>query len=216
MAHTKTENGAVNTNEMAVANKLVKQLMEENDITIKEIEMTTDKSSLVIKDEMVVGGLKGSGGWITHLATAVASFYDCEVVIHANKKLVFVGFEIDVKVTLRMIDFIRQQLIIGFDKIEKTQVSPLPKADRRTSFCIGAVSVIRSRLIELKAESKAKESVNALVVVKDKVVKDEFGKMFPNLTYGRGIKYKVSSDYVNGREFGKTVNLNNSERLQNK
>ncbi len=214
MAHTKSENGAVNTNEMAVANKLVKQLMEENDITISEIENTTDKSSLIIKEEMIVGGLKGSGGWITHLSTAVASFYDCEVVISNNEKLVFVGFEIDAKVTLKMIDFIRQQLIIGFNKIDKNQLSLLPKAERRTSFCIGAVSVIRSRLRDLKAESKAKESVNALVVVKDKVVKDEFSKMFPNLTYGRAIKYKVSSDYVNGREFGKTVNLNNSERLQ--
>jgi hypothetical protein len=48
MAHTKTESGAVNVNEMAIANRLVKELMDKYEISIDEIKATSDKSTLII------------------------------------------------------------------------------------------------------------------------------------------------------------------------
>jgi hypothetical protein len=47
MAHIQTESGAVNVNEMAIANKLVKELMDKYEISIDEIKATSDKSELI-------------------------------------------------------------------------------------------------------------------------------------------------------------------------
>ena len=77
MAHTQTESGAVNVNEMAIANRLVKELMDKYEISIDEIRATSDKSTLVKNIESELIDQKGIRHWVMSLSSIVASFYEC-------------------------------------------------------------------------------------------------------------------------------------------
>ncbi len=213
MAHTKIgTNGAVNVNEMSVANKLIKELMDKYDISIDEIKNTSDKSTLVNKIE----GTVFSGQtieWASRLSSVVSRFYDCRVITSGKEKLFFIGFEMDAKVSLKMYNHLFTQINKGSYEATKTP-SSLDKKIRRKDFCIGAVHSLSSRLREIKNEREKQEAKNALVVVKKGVVDNEVNKMFPRLTYSNSnMKYNMSNDYMNGVVFGKKVQLHKSEEI---
>jgi len=102
MPHTKAESGAVNINEIATANKLIKELMDKYDISVDEIKITSDKATLVSKEELI-HNKKEVKEWVSKLSVSVATFYDCRIIIVPNR-LLFIGFEMDAKVTLKMFE----------------------------------------------------------------------------------------------------------------
>jgi len=71
MAHTQTESGAVNVNEMAIANRLVKELIDKYEISIDEIKATSDKSTLVKNIESELIDQKGIRHWVMSLSSIV-------------------------------------------------------------------------------------------------------------------------------------------------
>lgn len=213
MAHTKIgTNGAVNINEMATANKLIKELMDKYEISIDEIKATSDKSTLVNKIE----GTLFSGQtieWASRLSSVVSRFYDCRVITSGKEKLFFIGFEMDAKVSLKMYDYLFIQINKGSYEATKTS-SSVDKKLRRLDFCVGAVHSLSDRLKEIKNEREKQEIQNALVVVKKGVVDEQVNNMFPRLKYSNNnIKYNISKDYMNGVQFGKTVSIHKSELI---
>jgi len=213
MSHTKTgTNGAVNVNEMAVANKIVKELMDKYDISIDEIKTTSDKSTLVKGFDSHQCTNKVVEKWILSLSSSVASFYDCRI-IQSTKKLSFVGFETDANVATKMFDYLYIQIRVGSYKATKEK-SFVDKKIRRRDFCVGAMSSLRIRLEEMRNERKSQEVKNALIIVKKDVVDNQINVMYPRLKYSTTrIKYTLSNDYSNGVQFGKTMSIHKSELL---
>jgi len=212
MAHTKIgTNGAVNINEMAVANKLIKELMDKYSITIDEIKNTSDKSTLVNK---VVGNIfKGqSEQWAWRLSSIVSEFYDCRC-IRVREKLYFIGFDIDAKVALKMYSYLFIQINKASYGATETP-SFIDKKVRRLDFCMGAIHSLDERLKEIKSEREKQETTTALVVVKKDVVDDQTNKLFPKLKSSNNtIKYHITEDFMNGVVFGKKVKLQESELI---
>ena len=213
MPHTKMgKNGAVNVNEMAIANKLIKKLMDKYDITINEIKVTSDKSTLVTKFESRMWSTKSINPWLWELTISVADFYDCRVV-KSGKKLMFIGFELDAQVSSKMFDYLYMQ-INRASYIDSPSSSIIDKR-QRNDFCVGAMTALRSRLRDIKNERNSKVIENALILVKKDVIESESYKMFPNLkSFKNKVEYHASESYVNGVKFGKTMNLEESKLIQ--
>lgn len=213
MAHTKVETGAVNVNEMAIANKLIKELMDKYDIKVDEIKATSDKSVLVNKFESLQFTNKTVKGWEWDLSGMVASFYDCRL-IRSNFKMLFIGFEMDAIVARKMFDYLYIEIYVASYNATK-EPSIRDRKDRKMDFCVGVIHSLSSRLREIKAERKKNDSINALVVVKDSVVNDQIATMFPRLkNVNTRTKYRITNDYHNGREYGKTMNLSKPELIK--
>lgn len=213
IAHTKVgTNGAVNVNEMATANKIIKELMDKYDITINEIKVTSDKSTLIAKFESRLWNTKSIKPWLWELSISVANFYDCHIVKSGNK-LMFIGFEMDAEVSAKMFDYLYIQ--INKASYMDSSSSSLTDKNRRIDFCVGAMVSLRSRLHEIKNERNSKVTENALVIVKKDVIKNEKYKMFPDLkTVKNNVKHYASESYVNGVKFGRTMKLEESKLIQ--
>ena len=212
--HTKKDDcGAVNVNEMATANKLVKELMDKYDISLDEIKFTVDKSSLVSKKESLITIRKDESYWVIRLGSIVAHFYDCRV-IQTKSKLLFIGFEMDAEIATDMYNYLFAQINSNAYKETKNRTS-VPRKKRLEDYCAGAVHSLSDRLREIKRERENIKNQTALVVVKKDVVDNEVNKMFPYLrtTYNK-MKYDVSMDYINGVRFGKTMNIENNKMIE--
>lgn len=215
MPHTKMgSSGAVNVNEMAIANKLIKELMDKYEININEIKNTSDKSTLVSKFESRLWNSKSINPYLWELAISIADFYDCRIV-HSGKKLLFIGFEMDAQVSVKMYDYIDIQ--INKASYIEARSSSLIDKNKRKDFCVGALNSLRSRLRIIKNERISQVTENSLVIVKKDIVKREEDKMFPRLrTVNNKLEYTVSKSFVNGVEFGKKMNIYKPEELKGK
>jgi len=211
MAHTQTESGAVNVNEMAIANKLVKELMDKYEISIDEIKATSDKSTLIKNIESELIDQKGIRHWVISLSSIVASFYDCRV-MRAGTKLFFVGFEMDANVASKMFDHLYSQIHIGAIKATENPTL-ISRKTRVIDFCVGAIGALRNRLDEIKEERKYQESKNALVIVKKDIVEKQMNKIYPgSVSYNNRITYHQSEDFNKGVQFGQKMEIHKSIR----
>ena len=209
MAHTQTESGAVNVNEMAIANRLVKELMDKYEISIDEIKATSDKSTLIKNIESEMIDQKGIRHWVMSLSSIVASFYDCRI-MRTGTKVFFVGFEMDAKVASKMFDHLYSQIHSG--AIKATEIpTRISRKTRVIDFCVGAIGALSNRLDEIKEERKYQESKNALVIVKEDIVVEQMNKMYPgSVSINNKTTYHPSEDYNNGVQFGQKMEIHRS------
>lgn len=211
MAHTQTESGAVNVNEMAIANKLVKELMDKYEISIDEIKTTSDKSTLIKNIESELIDQKGVRHWVMSLSSIVASFYECRI-MRTSTKIFFIGFEMDAKVASKMFDHLYLQIHNGAIKATEIPTS-ISRKTRVIDFCVGAIGALRNRLDEIMGERKYQESKNALVIVKKDLVEKQMDKMYPgSVSKTHKTTYHPSEDYRNGVQFGQKMEIHKSIR----
>ena len=209
MAHTQTESGAVNVNEMAIANKLVKELMDKYEISIDEIKATSDKSELIKNFESELIDQKGVRHWVMSLSSIIASFYDCRV-MKTSTKIFFVGFEMDAKVASKMFDHLYSQIHSGAIKATENP-TPISRKTRVIDFSVGAIGALSKRLDEIIGERKYQESKNALVIVKNDLVEKQMDKMYPgSVSKTHKTTYHPSEDYRNGVQFGQKMEIHKS------
>jgi len=209
MAHTQTDSGAVNVNEMAIANKLVKELMDKYEISIDEIKATSDKSTLIINIESETIDQKGIRHWVMSLSSIVASFYECRV-MRTGTKIFFVGFEMDAKVASRMFDHLYLQIYNG--AIKATEIpTRISRKTRVIDFCVGAIGALNNRLEQIREERKYQESKNALVIVKKDIVAEQMNKIYPgSVSIKNKTTYHESEDFINGVQFGHKMEIHKS------
>jgi len=209
MAHTKTESGAVNVNEMAIANRLVKELMDKYEISIDEIKATSDKSTLIKNIESELIDQKGIRHWVMSLSSIVASFYECRI-MRTRTKVFFVGFEMDAKVASKMFDHLYSQIHSG--AIKATEIpTRISRKTRVIDFCVGAIGALSNRLDEIKEERKYQEIKNALVIVKKDIVVEQMKRMYPrSVSYKNKTTFHRSEDYNNGVKFGQKMEIHKS------
>jgi hypothetical protein len=177
MAHTQTESGAVNVNEIAIVNRLVKELMDKYEISIDEIKATPEKSTLVKNIESELIDQKGIRHWVMSLSSIIASFYECRI-MRTSTKIFFIGFEMDAKVASKMFDHLYLQIYNAAIKATEIPTS-ISRKTRVIDFCVGALGALSNRLDKIKEERKYQESKNALVIVKKDIVEKQMDKMYP-------------------------------------
>ncbi len=193
LAHT--GDGAVNVNEMEIANRKIKELTDEYGISLDELNSIDDKEKLI---EMIDVNLHNNNPkmWARSLAKSIADFYECRIV-RSKGIFHFIGFNLDAEVAAEIFDRL-YYLISGVARIQASNVN---------DFCFGVVISLRQRLEEI-TRARERESVrNALVVVKKDAVDERTKKIFPNLVTSKGGKYHKSGDFCRGIQYGKTVEI---------
>ncbi len=208
MEHTDTSNGdrTFNANEMAIAQKLMKELMEKYDISINEIQQTQDRTTLVKEFMFDVTG-RNPRIWIQHLANILGKFYDCRVV-RGGAKFYFVGFEMDAAVASKMFEKLYVQIYYAALDATKGDTGRA-RATRTNEFSNGAVMALSGRLRQIKDETF--KHTTALVVVKKETVNEAFKKLHPYTTSSRNTSnVSHSDDFYNGVVYGQQVEIHKS------
>jgi hypothetical protein len=201
MAHTQTESGAVNVNEMAIANKLVKELMDKYEISIDEIKATSDKSIIQIESEV-----KTINKWQIELASLVSTFYECRV-MKSGIRLFFIGFNTDANDAMTTFNSLYAQISQRAldETVEKTEIS---RKTRIIDFAIGTIHSIGVRLNEIIQEKELHMSKEALIIIKKDVIEKGLHRMYSNSSPIRNnMKFSKSEDYLKGVEYGKCVEI---------
>lgn len=192
LAHT--GDGAVNVNEIAIANKLLKKLADDYGVSIEEIKNINDKETLIKRIEVTAH--RNPRKWAGSLSVILADFYECRC-IKIKNKFCFIGFDLDCQFASEV--FSRLYTQIG-------HVSRMNAIDSN-NFSFGVVIALHSRLEEIRQNRMAMSGINALVIVKKDAVSDQVKKMFPRLNHGSRAKYRKSGDFYRGIEYGKTIEI---------
>jgi hypothetical protein len=194
-AHTGV--GAVNINEMTVANKLMKELMEKYDVSIDEINRTKDKSKMVGEYNFTFFGKRRQ--WIKLLANMLAKFYECNCIM-TKEGFQFIGFKNDAQISREMFDKLYRLIWKGSTREFGTKL--------RNDFCNGAVTGLHFKLNEI---SNAKIQTG-LVLVKKKTVEDYVNQKYSRLTHEKTKTVRRSDAYYEGVTYGRTMDINSSIR----
>lgn len=192
-----TGDGAVNVNEMEIANRKIKELTDEYGISLEEIRAANgeDKEKLI---EMVDVNLYNDNPamWSRTMAVIISEFYECKAV--RSKGIIhFIGFSLDAEVASEV--FNRLYYIIW--------ATARMQASHKNDFCYGVVIALRERLEDIRIAREKVSNVTALVVVKKEMVVKEVTKIFPKLIQGNSGKYRKSEDFYKGVAYGKRVEI---------
>lgn len=193
LAHTGV--GAVNINEIEIANRKIKELTDEYGISLDELNSVDDKEKLI---EMIDVNLYNNNPrmWARSLAKGIAVFYECRIV-RSKGIFHFIGFNLDAEVAAEVFDKL-YYLISGVARMQALNIN---------DFCFGAVISLKERLEEITRERERESIRNALVVVKKDAVDERTKKIFPNLITSKGGKYHMSADFYKGLQYGRTVEI---------
>jgi len=192
--------GAVNANEMATANKLMKKLMQKYDIEMHQLEKIKSKQSNVSQENYDTG-YKCPRIWVKLLASTLANFYDCKV-IRGRGIFYFMGFDIDRKVCVQIFDYLYWAIYhAGENESNSSEAN---------DFRNGAVYGLSKRLNLMKEELK-KEMVNessALIVLKESEIA-AFSADIHKHVQSEGVSSgNLTEGFFNGMKYGKQVSLN--------
>lgn len=193
MAHT--GEGAVNVNEITVANQKIKDLVEEYGVSIDEARDVKSRAKNVL-GVSVDTYHTSPRRWVGSLSAILANFYDCRT-IQIRSRFVFVGFDLDAQAASEMFTRLYLQINVA---------SKMINARGSNDFSFGVVISLKNRLIEVKQKRQTAD-ITALVLVKKDAVDNEYEEMFPNVTKGTKIKFNLSGDYNKGLEYGKTMEI---------
>lgn len=159
--------GAVNENEIATANKVIKKLVDKYNITSEQLEGIKKEQILLSK---VSCSVKRYSGWKSDLAVCVAEYYDSSILIVGKREFLFIGFDLDPEVAKEMYLFIKINLQRAGRKIYKAK-SRRGEQFSRYSFYTGAVASIFRRLQQMKIEKTPQSDSSELVLVKSQEIK---------------------------------------------
>lgn len=207
------ERGASETEAMRAA-QVVQQLISEHNIEQSELEIRTDAKNCA-KDSYTA--IRSSKPAWSNLAIAIEKLYGTIAWAERSSEdllglgfetetyqIVYYGFPVDVAGSIATLAI----CAIALD----TAVAALPKRSKkieRESFEIGMTDRLQERIKEmrLRAHGEAKGQ-GALVVLKDKLVQEEFSKLGVKLYRSHAPERKISpAGYVAGRAAANAVNL---------
>jgi len=194
-----------NENEVTNANLLLKKLLNKYSLDINEIQLIKNKKETVIRTEYDFGN--SMQPWEIILGNSISKFYDCRSLYDKhNKNLTFIGFSVDVKITIQVFDYVS----LSFERIVREKMSEaLNKRGFRQSFFTGAVNALALRLIEMKLKTDVQSNCKDLVVLKSHEINSFLEEVYGKIK-DRTISSSISNTnaYYHGRATGKTISLN--------
>ncbi len=160
--------GAVNVNEMEIANQKIKELTDRYGISLDELNSVDDTDKLI---EMIDVNLHNNipRMWTRSLAKIIGDFYECRC-IRSKGIFHFIGFNLDAEVACEVFDKL-YYMISGVAKA---------RASNTNDFSFGVVITLRQRLEEITAVREKVNVGNALVVVKKGAVDEKTKKNISN------------------------------------
>lgn len=199
------ENGCTEEEAMASAAKMG-QLLDEYDLSIDEIGVREDAGQC--KKNEVFAADSYAGTLITgikHFCGIIA--YQVSGEGHAMK-YVFFGTPHDLEIATYLYEVCAEAMEYDWSTYMQDHGYSLKK---RASFRAGFSSRVYSRLKDMKAERDARNASQSreLVVLKDQLVKAEFGKLGIHLVKSAGTRAADEHAYRSGQTAGSRVNLNN-------
>jgi len=144
--------------------------------------------------------------WEGRLGWAITKAFDTEAIRIPDynggiTKLAFLGRPEDVANTVYFFDYLQAAIAANARKVF---VSKRDKQD----FGVGAVAVLKDRLIDLNRQDILPENCRAIIVLNKGDVNTFVKKEFPYLKHNVGKSVRCNGAYEKGREFGNKVALN--------
>lgn len=192
--------GAVNPNEIATANKVMKKLMEKYDIEMHQLEKIKSKESNVSESHYDTL-YKRPRNWVKLLAATVADFYDCKC-LRSRGIFYFLGFEIDRKIAIQVFDYL--YWAIHYEGEKEFNLS------EANDFRAGATYQLGKRFEKMKDEMREEmvSESTALIVLKESEIKKYEEEEHPHVTSESVNSGNITEGFFNGIAYGKTVGLN--------
>lgn len=191
--------GAVNAKEIAVANKLMKKLMDKYDISINQIQNIKLKKVGVIEKEINLGFPRD---WPIFLVSVLTEFYDCKALSMGRGSVIkFIGYDIDVLVCMQMFNYLYENISV--------ESGLLSKSENQAHFCMGVVFTLGKRFKEMKI---VPEMSKDLVVLKEDEIDKHIAEEHPFLESRQMKNPGYSGAMMKGEAYGKTISLNEQIR----
>ncbi len=199
-----TENGCTEAEAMEAARK-IGELLEANDLDITEIGVREDtaqcrKEHVYAADPytgVLISGIKHFCNLVAYVETGAPG--------HAAKYVLF-GVPHDLEMGMYLYEVCAEAMEHDWAKYMDRHGYSMKK---RASFRQGFASRVYDRLMEMKRERDARNASQSreLVVLKDQLVKQEFGKL--GIRLGRAARQRVADHgaYMQGQAAGAKVNL---------
>ena len=206
LKHTDTSGDrSFNVNEVALANKKIKEITDEYGISLGEIRSVDNKEELV-ESVIVCLNYTVRRTWAGTLAGTLANFYDCRSVKTGNSRFYFIGFKLDSEICSDVFNRLYHSILFA---------SKMYAKGNSHDFALGVIVSLKMRLNEIKREREKISSVCALVEAKEGVVNGKVMKLFPNLKDGKRVEFNRSDDFYKGVQYGKTVEIFKSVKNSN-
>jgi hypothetical protein len=200
----KTEEQGCTEEEALSAATRIGELLEKYDLSMDEADVRDDASNCRQIEVFAADDYAGT------LVTGIGKF--CTLIVYQNKheghacKYVMFGTPQDLEMAEYLYEMCAYAMDDGWSEYMEQYGYSLKK---RGSYRMGFASRVYRRLMELKAarDARARATGTALVLLKDQLVKSEFGKTGVRL--GKATKQQSADPhaYGHGRAHGDRVNL---------
>ena len=195
--------------EAAAATALAQSLLFKHNLSFAQAKdhRKADKEDIK-KHTTKAKGAKVSFRWRHTLASVIAMYNWCEVIVDARSEVYWIiGKPSNVTVVEYLADVIGNQI----HKLGQTACSKQPTSQRPyyMSFCRGAVSTIRRRLEEQQAKNVAAAAGSTALVVQSKQeIEAAVNAFFPKLGTARKTKIGNYEGFLAGRKAGESISMN--------
>ncbi len=196
-----------NEHEAALAAMHVQRLLSEHNLAMSDIEAGAENNTADRVDLAVARNLPK---WVRALSGGVGSAFDCQVLhVPSRGNLVFIGVGADPEVasyTFTYLERTVRKLCSSYLKtLPDSNVSKRQRELARQSYYLGAVSAISGNLREQKQQTPV--TPNALVPVKDALIRAAMNEMGPIRTVHSRRSYVDGQSYQQGQDDGSKVGV---------
>lgn len=203
---TKTEGQGCTPEEAASAAEKAKQLLDEHNLSLHELNPNEFNSSIENKDiELDYDRIPA---WMKYLANYIALGFDCKCICYPGRKISFYGLKSDIETTVYFfvrltVDF-RVEAEKQYDQFKHSASIGSNKRVWANNFIISAGKAVYYRLKRLKV----KPTTSALIVVKEQLI-DKFIKNTGVVTrmQASNAQHDRSAEDA-GTKYGQNVELN--------
>lgn len=196
-----------NEHEAALAARHVQRLLSEHNLAMSDIEAGVENSTA---DRVELAVARSLPKWVRALSGGIGSAFDCQVLhVPSRGRLVFIGVGADPEVasyTFTYLERIVRKLCASYLKtVSDSNCSKRQRELARQSYYLGAVSAISGNLREQKQQTPV--TPNALVSVKDALIRTAMQEMGPIRTVHGRRSYVDGQSYQQGKDDGRKVGI---------
>jgi len=196
-----------NEHEAALAARHVQRLLSEHNLAMSDIEASVENSAA---DRVELSAARNLPKWVRALSGGIGSAFDCQVLhMPSRGNLVFIGVGADPEVasyTFTYLERTVRRLCASYLKsMSDSSCSKRQRELARQSYYLGAVSAISGNLREQKQQTPI--TPNALVPVKDALIRAAMQEMGPIRTVHSRRSYVNGQSYQQGQDDGSKVGV---------
>ena len=190
--------------EAAAATALAQNLLFKHNLSLAQAKDHKKADKEAIKNHTTkVQGAKVSHRWRQTLATVVARYNWCSVIVDRESEVFWI---IGKPSNVAVAEYLSE--VVG-DQIHKLGQKACDSRSFYMSFCRGAIATIDRRLrAQQEANIHAAAGSTALVVQSEKELEEAVKNFFPKLKDARATRVTNSAGYLAGKKAGESISMN--------